>query len=392
VSRLVEILDARRLVVCVGPGGVGKTTVAASLALQAARRGRRSLVLTIDPAKRLADALGLDGLSDGVKRVPRERLTAALPGETPAELHAAMLDTKTSFDALISRIAPDEAAARRILENPVYRAFSRTLARSHAHVAMERLYDVTESGAFDLVVLDTPPLRSALEILDAPGRIVRFLDEGVVRWFVRPERGRLSRLLPRGGAAASRLLALLASKKLVEQASDFFGALLNLQQGFRDRANRMQDILREPSTAFFLVCAPAQSSLEDAAFLRDGLLERRMGIDAAIFNRAFVAEARAPGPDSTPEQGRQQAALSALSAAAEAEGRAQAARTLLSAIERLRAETVDQNRTNQHAIDGFFAHLPRGCARIELPELERDVRDIEGLARLARLLSREIRG
>jgi anion-transporting ArsA/GET3 family ATPase len=385
---LTALLDSQRLIVCVGPGGVGKTTVAAAIALEAARRGRRTLVLTIDPARRLADALGLDGLSDQVCRVPAERIEAALPGERVAELYAAMLDTQSSFDALITRIAGDRESTQRILQNPVYRGFSRTLARSHAHVAMERVYDVIDSGAFDLIVLDTPPLRSALEILDAPGRMVRFLDEGIVRFFVRTERGRLSRLLPRGGAAASRLLGLLASRKLVEQASEFFQALLHLQQGFRVRAGRVEEILRQPSTAFVLVCAPTRTSLEDAAFLHDGLAERRVAVRAAVFNRAYVAEALGASSDGAGNAAARLERERALGFSELDAVRAESARGLLAELERLRAETASENLAMRGRIAAFFARFPPGCSKLELPELERDVRDVAGLARLADLIER----
>jgi anion-transporting ArsA/GET3 family ATPase len=380
-ARLLELVDSRRLIVCVGPGGVGKTTVAASLGVLAARRGKRTLVLTIDPARRLADALGLDGLDDGLRAVPKDRLLPVL-GAGHGALHAAMLDTSTSFDALIRRIGTDPETTRRILENPVYAALSRTLSRSHAHVAMERVYDAVESGSFDLIVLDTPPLRSALEILDAPGRIARFLDDGVVRWFVRPERGRLSRLLPRGGAAASRLLGLLASKKLVEHTTEFFSALVHLKQGFRDRAGRMQEILRDGSTGFVLICAPTRASLEDCAYLRDGLLAREVRIDAAIFNRAFIAEARSGQelPVPSDDRGRLEDALGLADLEA---GRAEQARTLLLRLARVKAQAVAANQTALAAVDGFFARLPVGSARIDLPEFERDVRDLPGLAGLA---------
>lgn len=272
-------LDERRLLVCVGPGGVGKTTVAAALAVASANSGRRVALLTIDPAKRLADALGLDGLSDELTRVD-------LPGL--GELHAAMLDTQSSYDALMTRLGKDEQSTKRILSNPVYRAFSRTLARSHAYIAMERLHDLVQSQRFDFIVVDTPPTRSALDILDAPDNLARFLDDDVVRWFLTPRsRGPLSQLIPRGGAAVTRILSLLASRRLVDELSEFFRVLLHLRAGFQQRAEGTKEILRSPTTAFALVTAPVETSLADAEYLRAGLAERGVSVDAIVFNRAF---------------------------------------------------------------------------------------------------------
>lgn len=377
LSRLVE---RHRLLVCVGPGGVGKTTLSAALALEAARRGRRALVLTIDPARRLADALGLDGLDDSIRRVP-------LGERIPGSLDAAMLETQKSFDALMWRVGGDADSTRLILENRVYQAFSRTLARSHAYVAMERLYDVVDRGAYDLVVLDTPPLRSALEILDAPGRLARFLDGGAVRWFIEPERGRLSRLLPRGGVAAARLLGLLASRQLVTELASFFSVLVHLQAGFRERAERIQQILRAPDTGFVLVCAPSRTSIDDAAYLRDGLLERGAPLAAAIFNRAWQGEPGDPmrpvgprDPQPSPLARLQQLGLDADS------GKGRSALRILADVERIRSDAAEDNRLADAMIRDFSRALPEATWRAGLPELAVDVRDLFELLALIQLL------
>lgn len=351
-------LTTLRLLVCVGPGGVGKTTVAAALAARAAAEGKRALVLTIDPARRLADALGLDGLDDAVHRVP-----ADLPGE----LSAAMLDTGKSFDALMHRIGSDAQDVERILENRVYRSFSRTLARSHAYVAMERLYDVVEHGNFDLIVLDTPPLRSALDILDAPSKLVRLLDEDVVRWFLQPKKGALSRLLPGGGALAVRLLGMLASRRLVEETAAFFSVLLHLEEGFRHRAERVHSMLRDATTGFLLVCSPSYTSLGDASYLREGLSARGVELSLTVFNRAYVGEASDPA---LPVGAREPSLGGQLGAE----------------LARLRALVAEANRAQERAMAGFAAELPPHAAVSTLPELERDVRDVPGLLSLAAAL------
>ena len=279
------LLDAR-LVVCVGPGGVGKTTLAAALALQNARRGRKALVLTIDPAKRLADALGLDGLDDSIRTVP--------VGD--GLLGAAMLDTKESYDALMRRIV-DRHHLESVLDNRVYRAFSKTLARSHAYVAAERLYDVLQ-GDWDHVVLDTPPTRSALEILDAPGRLAQFLDDQVLRFFLSEKRARgtFAALASMGGGAALRLLEKLAGEGIVTELVEFLRLLADQRDGFERRARATREALHDPTTAYALVASTSHTTLHDARFLVGQLRERHIVPRAVVFNRAYVAEPGAHGP------------------------------------------------------------------------------------------------
>ena len=203
---LGPILQEQDLLVAVGPGGVGKTTISAAMGLEAARMGRNTLVLTIDPAKRLAQALGLTGLDDQVQEVATDELRGD-GVEVPGKLYAAMLDTGRSFDALMARVAPTAQARERILNNRVYRAMAGTLARSHAYIAMERLYEAMADPRFDLVILDTPPTRNAIEILDAPGVLTAFLEENVRSTLVEPVPGsRLAVSIERRRSAAGDTL------------------------------------------------------------------------------------------------------------------------------------------------------------------------------------------
>lgn len=355
-----EALFDRRLIVCVGPGGVGKTTLGAALALEAARRGRRTAVITIDPARRLADALGLDGLDDELRPV------SGLP------LDAAMLDTKESYEALIGRITDDPEARRRILENRVYQSFSRTLARSHAYVAMERLHDVMETGAYDLVVLDTPPLRSALEILDAPSRLVRFLDERILGAFVgEEENGARAWLRARGTEVAMRLFGVMAGEAVMRELAAFFEVFLHLRRGFAERAATVHDRLGDASTAFVLVTAADETHLADAAYLRDGLVERGVAPALVIFNRAFHAAAATgdplagasvwtdevvKGPDGVGE--------------------------ILAAARRERAARVSENEALAEAVRDFCSRLPSGVALATLPILPREPASLEALGEM----------
>ncbi len=278
-------IDAR-LTVCVGPGGVGKTTLGAAMALRHAQEGRRALVLTIDPAKRLADALGLDGLDDSIRTIPI--------GE--GVLGAAMLDTKESYDALMRRIV-DNHQLERVLNNRVYRAFSKTLARSHAYVAAERLYDVLQ-GEWDHIVLDTPPTRSALEILDAPGRLSQFLDDQVLRFFLseRRSRGTFASLAAMGGDAALRLLERLAGEGIVSELVEFLRLLAAQRDGFERRAAATRKALHASSTAYVLVASTSPTSLHDARYLLDQLRSRSIEPRVIAFNRAYIPEPELGGP------------------------------------------------------------------------------------------------
>ncbi len=288
MTALSKVHEGARVVVCVGPGGVGKTTLAAALAIDAADRGRRVALVTIDPAHRLADALGLAGHLDDALREVR-----GAPG-----LEAAMLDTRASFDALVTRIARGDGDRERILANRIYRAFSRTLARPHAYVAMERLHDLVTQGAHDLVVLDTPPTRSALDILDAPGRLARFVGSSVAESLVSSHAttGLRAWARGRGRAVVTELLARLLGQELATELAAFFEVFLHLRAGFAQRADAVQTLLRDESTRFVLVVAPEASHLDDARALAAGLASRGAHLDAVLSNRVARLHGEADAP------------------------------------------------------------------------------------------------
>ncbi len=272
-----------RLVVCVGPGGVGKTTLAAGLAVRAAVMGRRTFVLTIDPARRLASALGIDAAHATGKHVEVALGSLGARGT----LTAAMLEPRASYDALITRIAPVADRAR-ILDNRVYQAFSRTLARSHAYVAMEHLYDVLEGPSPpDLVILDTPPMRSALDILDAPLALARFAEQRSLAALAGGAAGSA------GAYAAGKLVGLLAGAQLGGELTTFLRTFLGLRAGFAQRARATDRILRQDAR-FVLVVAPESTHLADAEHLATGLRERGISVSATLGNRAFTEDPRAP--------------------------------------------------------------------------------------------------
>lgn len=278
---VIEIPRECRLVFCVGVGGVGKTTFAAALGLREALRGRSVLVLTADPARRLADALGVHGLVDVPSNV-------SLPHPVPGgELHAAMLETKASADQIIRRAAKDAARAKRVLENRIYQAFSNTLARSHAYAAMERMHETIHDSRCDLIVVDTPPAQSSIEILDAPARLIGFLDQRVVRWFLQATEDSPNLT---GMTIAQGLLKIVAGESLVAALTEFLSEMAFLREGFAERATEVWDFMRSTQTSFLLVSSPDWAGVEAAKSVAREVDGRGFRLEHLVFNRAFIPE------------------------------------------------------------------------------------------------------
>jgi anion-transporting ArsA/GET3 family ATPase len=282
--QLERALDERRILAVCGAGGVGKTTTAAALAVEAARRGRRVLVCTIDPARRLATSLGLLRLPGEPRSVSLARVAPGARGS----LAAMTLDTKRTFDALVERYAGGEEARRRILGNHVYQQISAAVAGSHEYMAMEKLLDLSRDDRFDLVVLDTPPTRHALDFLDAPDRLLGFLDTSVLRFFLRPyfAAGRLTlKVATRTGALALRLADRLLGLQFLQDMSEFFLAFESMYDGFQERAGKVHDLLRDPGSGFVVVAGPRTSALDQARFFHARLREKGMPFVAFVVNR-----------------------------------------------------------------------------------------------------------
>ncbi len=286
-ASLESLLDTRRIIVCVGTGGVGKTTVSSAIAIAAAQRGRRALVLTIDPARRLADALGLDALGAEPERLAPERERAyGIEGE--GALSAMMLDMKGTFDELVERLCPDLETRHRILDNPLYQHISDALAGSVEYAAMEKVHELAQSDAFDLIVVDTPPAQHALDFLDAPERLVTLLDSSIVRLLVQPafSAGRLGlRFFSNAAERTLGLVARLSGVSLLKEISELLLSIDSLSEGFKDRARAVQALLRSSGTAFLLVASPSPATASQAFELIAGL--ERSGIDLAgiVVNR-----------------------------------------------------------------------------------------------------------
>lgn len=284
---LVEMLDGRRIVVVAGAGGVGKTTVSAALALGLAARGARVAVVTIDPARRLASALGIDDLGDTPHRVDPARVEAA-GVRMRGTLDALQLDPQATFDRLVAREAPDDAAREKILRNRIYRHLSTAVAGAQEFMAVERLHELVDSGDYDVVVLDTPPARNALDFLDAPERMTRFVEGRGLRLLLGPRggAGRTGwRALQAGGHMVMSVVERLTGAQLLTDISEFLQSFDGMYQGFSDRASAVRFLLASDSTRFVVVTGPRPEPAGEAISLWRRLREDRYPLGAVVVNR-----------------------------------------------------------------------------------------------------------
>lgn len=295
---LADAVAGRQIVVCCGSGGVGKTTTAAAIAVQLAAEGRRVCVCTIDPARRLANSLGLVALGNEPQRVDDDRLAAggvtAAPG---GELWALQLDAKRTFDGIVERYAPDPAARARIMANPVYTQMSSALAGSQEYSAMEKVYELHESVRFELIVLDTPPSRNALDFLEAPTRLTDFLSGRSLGFFLSrgARAGRLGfRLANRGATIVFKVLERVTGVSLLADLSEFFGAFEAMYAGFSERAESVRALLASDAAVFLVVTSPERDPVDEALFFVEQLRETALPFGAAIVNRVHPALATSP--------------------------------------------------------------------------------------------------
>jgi anion-transporting ArsA/GET3 family ATPase len=288
---LANLVAQRRILVCVGSGGVGKTTTAASLGLAGARAGRRTLVLTIDPAKRLANALGLSSLGHDLQSVPAEKV--ALGGAPVAgSLDAMMLDQKRAFDEIVVKYAKDPAAQKRIFANRIYQQISSTLAGSHEYAAMSKLHEIVQTHKYDLIILDTPPTANALDFLDAPERLTAAIDSSAIQWFTKPylAAGRFSlKALGLGASFVLKRLARFVGSAFLEDMAQFFVEFNAILGGFRERAKEVFDLLRGSDVGFVLVSSAEPLSIDEAIYFHDRLVASRMPLGAFVVNRVHSA-------------------------------------------------------------------------------------------------------
>jgi anion-transporting ArsA/GET3 family ATPase len=371
VSDLAARLAGKRVVVCAGSGGVGKTTTSAAIAMGLAARGARVCVVTIDPARRLADALGIEQLGSEPRRVDDERFAGhGIVMGDGGELWAMMLDPKRTFDELIARLAPDDKARDDILENRIYRELSSAVAGSQEFTAVAKLYDLDRSGLYDVIVLDTPPSRNALDFLDAPDRLTGFLEGRALRLFLAPS-GLAARVVGRGTGVVFGVLRRVTGVDLMDDLSVFFGALSGVLDGFRERAAGVKALLADADTTFLIVTSPEREPVEEAIFFRGKLREAGMPFGGVVVNR--VHPLAAGDPDVDPE-----------AVTAELGGDAALARKVVRTLAEFRVLA----RRDAGALERL-AHEVGDEDPIVVPHLDGDVHDVDGLVLVHRHLFAE---
>ena len=385
---LTRLLREKRIVICCGSGGVGKTTTSAALGLRAAALGRKTLVLTIDPARRLADALGVPALDHRPSRVPQTTLRAAGP-VARGMLDAMVLDAKIALDDLVHRHAPSARARDAILANPIYRFGSRALIESPEYLAMETLNRLEAEGSWELLVVDTPPTRHALDFFSAPRRMVEFLEGNRFLALMTPRGKRAlrgERIVGMSIGMLLRVIARVTGSQLLDAAREFFTAFEEMFEGFRERAARMERLLRSDATATVIVTSPEPQALAEARVLRATFAAERIPVGALIVNRVAV--------DALPD-----AALRRWAGSAKPTARRLAETLALPGLtrgDRDRAEAMIENyllyrkiaERDRAAIAGLgHLGLPPDAVHV-VPELEDEVVRLEGLRKFLRHLGR----
>jgi anion-transporting ArsA/GET3 family ATPase len=374
VDRLID--DRRnRILVCCGSGGVGKTTTAAAIGLRAAERGRHVVVLTVDPARRLAQSMGLTSLDNTPRPVPGVTPKAASDagnGEAPGgSLHAMMLDMKRTFDEIVEAHADPDRAAQ-ILANPFYQSLSSSFAGTQEYMAMEKLGQLSRAQSWDLIVVDTPPSRSALDFLDAPQRLARFLDGRLLRLLLVPAKagGRAYlKVLNAGFGMVTGVLTKILGTQVLRDVQTFVSALDTMFGGFRERADYTYQLLRAPGTAFLVVAAPEPDALREASYFVERLAEERMPLAGLILNRVQ----RPPAA--------QLSAARSLAAAETLEAAAGGAHPLTVTALRLHADRMQQAAEQRRVAEHFTAAHPL-VPVAEVPAQPDDIHDLDGLRRI----------
>jgi len=361
---LDALLDSSSIIVCCGAGGVGKTTTSAALALRAAERGRRVCVLTIDPARRLAQSMGLTELDN------TPRAVTGVEGDGGGSLDAMMLDMKRTFDDIVLAHS-DPQRAQQILVNPFYVSLSSSFAGTQEYMAMEKLGQLKRDGSWDLIVVDTPPSRSALDFLDAPQRLGRFLDGRMIRLLLAPAKagGRgVLKVFTAGFSVFTNVLTRIIGAQALKDLSLFVASLETMFGGFRERAEQTYQLLKEPGTAFVVVAVPERDALREAAYFVERLADEHMPLAILALNRVHTSGA----PQLSVER-----SLAAAEALEDSGGS-----SLTAAVLRIHAERLGTAARDRHLADRFLSAHP-GVPVVQVAAQPNDVHDLDGLRLIA---------
>ena len=376
---LDRIIDDRRtrIIVCCGSGGVGKTTTAAAIGLRAAERGRQVCVLTVDPARRLAQSMGLTSLDN------TPRLVDGIDDQSGGSLHAMMLDMKRTFDEIVEAHS-DPARAAQILANPFYQSLSSSFAGTQEYMAMEKLGQLRRSNEWDLIVVDTPPSRSALDFLDAPERLGRFLDGRLIRVLTAPVKaGRpFGRVINAGLSVMTGALTKLLGAQVLRDAQTFIAAFDTMFGGFRERADATYKLLQAPGTSFLVIATPEPDALREASYFVERLDEERMPLAGLILNR--VHSLVESGAGIIPLSAARSLAAAETLEAIQNEGTptaASASYPVTAAALRLHAERMNLGERERRVAGSFISTHP-AVPVVEIPALPEDVHDLAGLRRV----------
>jgi anion-transporting ArsA/GET3 family ATPase len=365
---VAELLEGKRVCICAGSGGVGKTTTSAAIAAGMAARGKKVAVLTIDPAKRLADSLGLPELGNTERQVDPALFADAGVEAEGGELWAMMLDAKATFDEVVRRHAPDAETRDRILSNRIYQQLSAALAGSQEYMAMEKLFEIWAEDRYDLLVLDTPPTRNALDFLDAPRRLTQFIEGRALQVFLRPT-GLATRVFGRGAAMGLGVMKRITGVDLLQDLSEFFQAFSGMVGGFRERAKRVNELLADERSSFLVVCGPQGEPIDEAVYFHRKLVEAKLPFGGVIVNRVHYTEEAPEGPEALRSELERELGDAGL------------------------AERVAANFDDYSALAARDRRNVRRLARemgtrsvIEVPYLDTDVHDLAGLMEVNRYL------
>ena len=368
MASVAELLDDKKVCICAGSGGVGKTTTSAAIAAGMAARGKKVAVLTIDPAKRLADSLGLPELGNTERQVDPALFAEAGVETEGGELWAMMLDAKATFDEVVRRHAPDAETRDRILSNRIYQQLSAALAGSQEYMAMEKLFEIWAEDRYDLLVLDTPPTRNALDFLEAPRRLTQFIEGRALQVFLRPT-GFATKIFGRGASMGLGVLKRITGVDLLQDLSEFFQAFSGMVGGFKERAERVNELLADRRTSFLVVCGPQGEPITEAVYFHRKLVEAELPFGGVIVNRVHYEDELPAGPESLEQELEDEL------------GDADLAARVAANFEDYRALAARDRRNVQH-----LTREMRTRAVIEVPYLDSDVHDLGGLMEINRYL------